>query len=168
MKSMGIDIVGNIAILKFDRHTKHTQKKKFAEKFLKEHRNVRTILDYGGKFSGRLRTHKTKWIAGEKTKEALYKENACVFRFNVDTCYFSSRLSSERKELAKKVRKNENVLVMFGGVGVFGIVIARLSRAKKVISVELGRECDKYAHPEIKRKIGLGFDFNIGEQSLAA
>jgi len=151
MKSIGIDIVGNIAILKFDKSTGSTQKKKFAEKFLKEHKNVRTILDYGTGVSGRLRTHKTKWVAGEKTKEALYKENACVFRFNVDTCYFSGRLASERKELAGKVRKNENVLVMFGGVGVYGIVIAKLSKVKKVVSVELGRECGKYAKINVKR-----------------
>jgi tRNA (guanine37-N1)-methyltransferase len=148
---VGYDIIGNIAILKFDRSAKIKDKKKFAEGFLKKNKSVRTVLEKTGGFSGRLRTHKTKWVAGEKTKEALYKENGCVFRLNVDTCYFSGRLSEERKEIASKVKKNENVLVMFGGVGVYAIVIARHSKAKRVVSAEISRECNKYAKVNVKR-----------------
>jgi len=101
--------------------------------------------------SGRLRTPKTKFISGEKTKEALYRENGCVFRLNVDSCYFSPRLASERLEIAKMVKKNENVLVMFGGVAPFAIVIAKSGKAARVASVELGRECNKYALENVKR-----------------
>lgn len=145
------DVVGNIVIVKFSRETKANEKKKFALKFLKEHGNVRTVLEKSRKFSGRLRTQKTKYIAGEKNKEALYKENGCIFRLNVDSCYFSPRLSSERKEIAEEVKKGENVLVLFGGVAPFAIVIAKLSKAGRVVSVELGRECCKYA--EINAKL---------------
>jgi len=149
------DIVGNIAIVKFFRKEKLKDKKKFALNFLNNIKNVRTVLEKSSKFSGRLRTQKTKYIAGEKTKEALYHENGCVFRFNVDSCYFSPRLSSERKEIASYVKKGEKVLVMFGGVAPFAIAIAKLSKAHKVISVELGRECSKYALENIKRnKLG--------------
>src|SRR3989344_3307227 len=123
----GYDIIGNIAIVKFSRGEKISSKKKLAEKLLKEHKNVRTVLVKSGKFSGRLRTLKTKWIAGDKTKEVLYKENGCVFRFNIDKCYFSPRLATERLEIAFKVRRGEKVLVMFGGVAQFAIVIAKLS-----------------------------------------
>ena len=147
----GYDIVGNIAIIKFKRGIGLLEKKKIAKKLLKEHKNVKTILEKTGKFSGRLRTLKTKWILGEKTKEALYKENNCVFRFNVDKCYFSPRLASERLEIAKMIKKGENVLVMFSGVGSYAIVIAKLSKAKKVVGVELSRKCNKYAAANVKR-----------------
>lgn len=147
----GYDIIGNIVIVKFGRGEKVSEKKKVAERFLKEHKNVRTVLEKSSKFRGRLRTQKTKWLAGEKTKEALYKENDCVFRLNVDTCYFSPRLSSERKEIALKVKKGERVLVMFGGVAPFAIVVGKLSRASEVVSVELGRDCNKYAKENVKR-----------------
>src|SRR3989338_1175932 len=40
---------------------------------------------------------------------------------------------------------------MFGGVAPFAIVIAKKSYAEKVVSVELGRECNKYANENIKR-----------------
>ena len=149
--TVGHDVCGNIAILKFDRRFKARARKVIAMKFIDDNPNVRTVVEYGDKFKGRLRTHTTKYLAGEKTKEALYKENGCLFRFNVDTCYFSPRLSAERKELAEKVKKKESVLVMFGGVAPFGIVIAKLSKCKRVVSVELGRECTKYARINVKR-----------------
>ena len=145
------DVLGNIVIVKFPRGEKLSVKKKFAEKFLREHKNVRTVLEKSYKFAGRLRTQKTKFIVGEKTKEALYRENDCVFRLNVDTCYFSPRLASERKEIASKVKKGERVLVMFGGVAPFAVVIGKLSKAEKIYSVELGKECSKYAFENVKR-----------------
>ncbi|MEK6841718.1 MAG: hypothetical protein AABX91_01025 [Nanoarchaeota archaeon] len=149
MKQESFDIFGNIAIVKFQKSVSSKDKRKFAEKFLKEHKSVRTILEKTGKFSGRLRKQKTKYIAGEKTKEALYRENGCVFRLNVDDVYFSSRLSNERKEIAKKVKNGDKVLVMFAGAAPYPIVIARDSRAKVVYSNEINREANKYAELNI-------------------
>jgi len=148
---VGYDVLGNIAIFKFDRKDRLGDKKRFAEAYLKNNKSVRTVLEKTHGFSGRLRTLKTKYLAGEKIKEALYRENGCEFRFNVESCYFSSRLSSERMNVAKMVKRGENVLVMFGGVAPFAIVIARNSKAKRVVSVELGRECSRYAEINIKR-----------------
>lgn len=148
---LGIDILGNIAILKFDREMKAAEKKKIALAFLKENKGVTTILEKSAGFSGRLRKQKTKWLAGEKTKEALYKENGCAFRLNVDSCYFSPRLSSDRKEIAEKVKRGEDVLVMFGGVGPYAAVIAKSGKPRRVVSVELSRECSKYAAINARR-----------------
>lgn len=145
------DVLGNVVLVKFARGVKLIEKKKFASKFLKEHRNVKTVLEKTNKISGRLRTPTSKWIAGEKTKEALYYENGCSFRLNVDSCYFSPRLAAERKEVADFVRKGENVLVMFGGVGPFAVVIAKTKKPSRVVTVELGRIPSKYAIENVKR-----------------
>lgn len=142
---MTFDLLGNIVLVKFPYETKEKEKKKFAEKILKENKSARTVLEKVGKFQGRLRKQKTRWILGEKTKEALYRENNCVFRFNVDSTYFSSRLSNERKEIAAKIKKDDEVLVMFAGIGPFPIAIAKNSKAKKVYSVEINKEASKYA-----------------------
>lgn len=144
-KKPSYDILGNIAIVKFSPDTKQGIKKKFASDFLKKHKSVRTVLEKVGKFKGRLRKQETKWVAGEKTKEALYRENGCVFRFNVDKTYFSPRLSNERKEIASKVKKSETVLVMCAGVAPFPIVIAKNSHAQEIFSNEINREANKYA-----------------------
>src|SRR3989344_9414670 len=140
---IGYDVVGNIAIIKFDRTASVSSKKKFASVYLKKHKSVSTVVEKIGKFSGRLRTLKTKFLAGEKTLEAFYRENGCEFRFNVETCYFSPRLANERMEIAKMVGKGESVLVLFAGVAPFSIVIAKTGKPSRVVSVELGKDCSK-------------------------
>jgi tRNA (guanine37-N1)-methyltransferase len=60
-------------------------------------------------------------------------------------------LASERKEIASMVKKGEKVLVMFGGVAPYAIVIGKNSKAEKIVSVELGRECNKYVVMNVKR-----------------
>ena len=144
------DLIGNIAIVKFKRGVKMNEKKKYASHILNSHKSVKTVLEKTNKFSGRLRTQKTKYVAGYKTREAVYRENGCIFRLNVDSCYFSPRLAGERREIASKVKRNENVLVLFSGVAPFSIVIAKLSKAIKVTGVEISRECNKYARENVK------------------
>ncbi|PIN95611.1 hypothetical protein COU56_01055 [Candidatus Pacearchaeota archaeon CG10_big_fil_rev_8_21_14_0_10_31_9] len=143
------DVLGNIIIAKFPENTKKSEKIKEARKLLAEKKSVETVLEKKEKVKGRLRTIKTNYLAGKKTKEALYLENNCRFRFNVETCYFSPRLSNERKEIYQQVKKNEKVLVMFGGVAPYAIVIAKNSSPEIVYSVELGRECEKYAKQNV-------------------
>jgi len=53
-------------------------------------------------------------------------------------------------EIAGKINKNDNVLVLFSGVAPFPIIIAKHSQAKKIVAVELGRECCKYAKENVK------------------
>ena len=144
------DILGNIAIVKFPKGTKVRDKKQFANKLLRENKSVKTVLEKIGKFKGRLRKMQTGYILGEKTKDVLYKENGCVFRFNIDTTYFSPRLSNERKEIAGKVRKGDRVLIMFAGVAPYSIVIAKNSKAGGVVSVEINREANKYARLNVE------------------
>ncbi len=139
------NILGTIAIVNFPNRTTSPEKKKFANSILKKNKNIKTVLEKSGKFSGRLRKMQTRHLAGEKNKEVLYRENGCVFRFNIDTTYFSPRLSNERREIASSIKKGEKVLVMFAGVAPFSIVIAKESNADKVYSNEINREANKYA-----------------------
>jgi tRNA (guanine37-N1)-methyltransferase len=148
MKSF--DILGNVAFVRFSDKFTLIDKKKFAEKIMRENQGIKTVLEKKENIKGRLRKLSTNFIAGENTKEILYKENGCSFRFNIDKTYFSPRLSNERKELASKIKKNAVVLVMFAGVAPFSIVIAKNSKAKKVYSNELNREANKYAELNIK------------------
>jgi tRNA G37 N-methylase Trm5 len=150
MKVRAFDVLGNIAIVKFPKEYKVIEKKKFANRILKENKAIKTILEKVGKFKGRLRKMQTKYLVGENTKEVLYKENKCVFRFNIDTTYFSSRLSNERKEIASKIKKDDNVLVMFAGVAPLPIVIAKNSNVRQIISNEINREANKYAKLNIE------------------
>jgi len=139
------DIIGNIAIIKFKDETSEEDKIKQAQVIMSQYKAVKTVVEKIEKVSGRLRTIKTKHILGEKTLEALYLENGCRFKLNIETCYFSPRLANERLEVARKVKRGDKVLVMFAGVGPFSIVLAKHSKPSKIVSVELGKECCKYA-----------------------
>lgn len=141
------DIIGSIAILKFDKEKKK-EKLRQARKLLKR-KNIKTVLEKTEKVKGRLRTIKTRFLAGEKNLVTIHKENKCRFKLNVETCYFSPKLSEERKQIASKVKKKSEVLVMFSGVSPYTIVIAKLSGAK-VTAIELSRECNKYARENVK------------------
>ena len=149
------DIIGDIAIVKFNRESKK-QKKDFAKELL-DRKNIKTVLEKADRIKGRLRTAKLKFISGENKRETIHKENGCRFLLNVETCYFSPRLSEDRKYVAGKIKRNEKVLVMFGGVAPYAIAIAKLSKAKKIVSVEISRECSKYA----KKNIGLNKTYSV-------
>jgi len=144
------DLLGSVAVVKFPLGFKKTEKKKWAEKLLKERKSVKSVLEKKGRIKGRLRKISTAYLAGEKTKEVLYRENNCIFRFNIDATYFSPRLSNERKEIASAIKKGDEVLVMFAGVAPFPVVIAKNSKAGVVVSNEINREANKYAELNIE------------------
>lgn len=137
------DIIGSIAIIKSEGKTK-AQKLKQAKELLKKP-SIKTVLEKSTDIKGRLRTFKTKFIAGEKTKETIHRENNCNFKLNVETCYFSPRQSNDRKLVASKIRKKDNVLVMFSGISAYPIVIYKTKKPKSITAVEISRECNKYA-----------------------
>ena len=142
------DILGNIAIIKGENKTEE-EKLKQAEELLKKP-SIKTVLEKTTNVKGRLRTIKTRFLAGEKTLIAVHRENNCIFKFNVETCYFSPRLSNERKLIAEKIKKSDRVLVMFAGIGVFPIVVYRYKKPRKIIALEISKECCKYFKENLK------------------
>ena len=142
------DLLGNIAIIKGEGKSK---KEKIAQaKELLKVPSIKTVLEKISNVKGRLRVVKVKHVLGKRNLIADYKENNCRFRFNVEKCYFSPRLSNDRKEVALKVKKKDKVLVMFAGVGSYPIVIQKLSKPAKIIGIEIGRECCKWFRENLR------------------
>jgi tRNA (guanine37-N1)-methyltransferase len=136
------DLFGNIAIMKSENKSKKEKLKQ--AKNLLNRPGILTVLEKTTNVSGRLRTIRTRHLSGEKNLIAELKENGCRFKLNVETCYFSPRLSNERQLISKKINMDDRVLVMFAGVGAYPIVIYRYSKPAKIVGVEIGRECCKY------------------------
>jgi tRNA (guanine37-N1)-methyltransferase len=147
-KMRAFEVIGSIAILQHNASKENL--KKIANEILKTQKNVKTVLAKKDRVKGRLRTRKLDFISGIKTKETIHKENNCIMKLNVETCYFSPRLSNERQEIASQIKKKEKVLVMFGGIAPFSIVIAKKQPSSEVYSIELGRECSRYAEENAK------------------
>ncbi len=143
------DIIGDIIILDVP-ESLLKKEKKLAEYFLKMHKNVKVITKKIGVHHGRFRTQDLKVIKGEKRKKTMCKENNVKLKLNVETSYFSPRLSAERKRIANLVKKDEIILVMFSGVAPYPIVLSKNTEAKKIIGVELNPEAHKYALENLK------------------
>ncbi len=143
------DVIGDIAIISLPEELKK-KKKLVAENLLKTQKNIKTVLLKESKVKGRLRKRKLSFVSGIKKKETTHKENNCIFKLDVEECYFSPRLANERAELAKKCLSNEKILVMFAGVGPYAIVVAKKSKAKIIYAIELNRKAVAYMKENIK------------------
>ncbi len=131
------DIIGDVIIIK-------ENNRKFANSLLKRHKNVKTILFKSDIHKGKFRTQKLKFLSGKRTKETTYKENNITIKLNLEKVYFSSRLGNERKRVSNLI-KNESVLILFSGVGIYPLVIAKNSKCKEVYGIELNKIAHNYA-----------------------
>jgi tRNA (guanine37-N1)-methyltransferase len=152
-----LDVIGDIAILKFARWHPWIFKKFYAWKFLRGNPHIKVVLEKTAGFSGELRVQETKWVAGEKRKDTVHRENDCSFYLNVDETYFSPRLSQERKVVADEIFNSKikglRVLIMFGGVAPQAVVLAKMFKRNKlsaeIISSELNKKACEFAEKNV-------------------
>ncbi len=143
------DIIGDIAIIEIDKRLEKKEKL-IAETLLSMHKNIKVVCKKLKAHSGEFRLQKTRILAGCRRKETIYKENGVRLMLNIDSTYFSPRLSTERKRIAEQVKKGERVLVMFSGVCPYSIVIAKHSEAAEIIAVEKNPKAAEYAEKNIR------------------
>lgn len=138
------DVIGDIAILEIPDELQ--QKAGLIAKTLFDLlKNVNVVACKVGGHYGRYRRQRMKVLAGEDRLETVHRESGCVFKLNVETCYFSPRLSHERLRAASLVVPGERVFVACSGVAPFPVVISKHSDAKRVVGLELNPAAHKYA-----------------------
>jgi tRNA (guanine37-N1)-methyltransferase len=142
----GYDLYGNIAVI----DAMPSVAKALGRKIMLQNKNVETVLRKGGAVKGRYRTRKFIYVTGKRNYIATYRENGCVFRFDVRKTFFSTRLAYERKRVSSLVRDGERVIVMFAGVGPFSIEIAKSHKRCMVVSIELNAVASRYAAENTK------------------
>ncbi|HLD57429.1 MAG TPA: class I SAM-dependent methyltransferase family protein [archaeon] len=142
------DIVGNIAILEIPDELEKKEKV-IAQALLKLHKNLKTVCKKSGERSGTYRLRKLKKLAGNGF-ETVHKESGCLFKLDPRKAYFSVRESTERLRLAEEVKPEENVLVLFSGIGPFGIVLAKKQPKCTVDMVEINPAASGYAEENIR------------------
>lgn len=142
------DSVGTIAVLEICEELEPYEKV-IAQTLINNIKNIHTVLKKAGVRSGKFRRIKLRWLAGKRTKTTEHKESACVIRLNVETCYFSPRLSHERLRIAELIQPGERVLVAFSGVAPYPLVFAKNSKAKEIVGVELNPVAHVFAEENI-------------------
>ena len=156
------DVVGSIAILDIPSELKGRERV-IAKTLLRLKNNIRTVLNKSGIHKGEFRTQKLAYILGERTKETIHKENDALIKLDVEKVYFSPRLSTERKRIAGLVRPGENVLVMFSGCGPYPLVIAKNTRAGRIMGIEKNKVAHEYALKNLELNKIRNVDFVLGD-----
>lgn len=140
---MVYDLIGKVAIIPEARATKALARKLLQQKAIK-------AVYARGKIKGKLRLPELKWLAGQRIREVLHRESGCLIKLDIKSCYFSPRLATDRLEIAKKVKPNEKVLVMFAGVAPYALIIAKHSKASSIYCIELSKVACKYAKANVE------------------
>lgn len=151
------DILGSTIILNAPDDMDMERIKEIAKALRKANPHIKTVLAREGAVSGEYRTRAYRYVAGRKSFQVLYRENGCVFSFDMRKTFFSSRLSFERNRIAGMVRDGEKVIVMFAGIGPFAIEIAKRSPHSEVVAIEL----NPYAYRQMLKNIELNKASNV-------
>jgi tRNA (guanine37-N1)-methyltransferase len=142
------DIIGEIAVVE-NPDDSRVVPRDLARKIVKTHPRVKTVLLKTGERSGEFRLRKMRKLFGKDT-ETVHTEHGFSFRVDPTKVYFSPREGTERERIASKVRPGETVMVLFAGVGPYGIVIAgKQPRVRKVYQVEINPKGFEYMKQNI-------------------
>jgi len=143
------DIIGDIAVIRVPEELR-PRGGIIAEAIMSTHRRVKTVLSQTSPVSGDFRLRGLEWVGGERGTETLHREYGCVLAVDLETCYFSPRLSHERMRIARLVKPNETLVNMFAGVGSYSIIIAKHSAAEKIYSIDANPSADRYVKENIR------------------
>ena len=149
------DTVGDIAITKLPDSSNETAKA-IAREILDCNKGIKTVLAQSSKVSGDYRLRKLTYIDGEEKTRTTHKEHGCIFVVDVQTCYFSPRLSGERLRIAELVQPGETVVNMFAGVGCFSILIAEKEISARVFSIDINPEAFEFMQENIRLNRMIG------------
>lgn len=146
----GFDVIGDIAIMEVPRELAKKEKS-IVQTLLQLLPYIKVVAKKKGGHQGVYRRQPLQILAGQKRKTTVHKEHGLEFAMNVETCYFSPRLSTERLRIAQQVKQGEHVLVMFSGVAPYVLVIAKHSQAYRVYGIEANPTAHKCAVENVQR-----------------
>ncbi|MBL7100590.1 MAG: methyltransferase domain-containing protein [Nanoarchaeota archaeon] len=144
------DVVGDILIFSSFPDKLKSKEKVIGETILGLMSNVKVVCKKTEFHSGVYRTKKVKISAGARRKTTEHRENNVRLRLNVETCYFSPRLSNERQRIAGLVKEGESVLVMFSGVCVFPAALSKNTLAKEIYGIEINPSAHRFAKGNVE------------------
>lgn len=141
------DMIGSIAILEIP-HELTKKQKTIAQAALSIIPHATTVLKKG-KHTGQYRTQHLQHLAGKRTKITEHKESGIRLQLNVETCYFTPRLVTERARITSLIKPKENILVLGSGIAPYPLSIAKHTKAQHITGIEVNPEAHKWAQKNI-------------------
>jgi len=148
------DIIGSrekaIAIIEIPDELQDREKE-IAKQIMSTHKNVKSVLKKLSQRKDIFRTRDYKLLMGNSDTEVIHIESGCKFKLDPTKVYFSGREGTERLRISNQVKPRETIMLMFAGIGSFGIVIAKKQpQANKIISVEINSIASEYMKENIR------------------
>jgi tRNA (guanine37-N1)-methyltransferase len=147
------DILGSkeksIALIEIPKETS-SYEKEIAEAVMFMHKNVESVLSKESKRYGEFRIRDLRLIIGNENTEIIHREAGCRLKCDPRKTYFSTRESTERERISNQVKKNEDILVMFSGIGSYPICIAKQHPNARITAVEINPDAHNYCVENIK------------------
>lgn len=112
---------------------------------------LQTIVKKASFHEGEFRTQQFTCIAGVNNTITQYRENGVLIELDINEVYFSTKLSTEREIIAKRVKKYSNELILFSGAGPYSFVISKYQpNISRITSIELNPQGHIYAFKNIE------------------
>lgn len=102
-------------------------------------KQIRVVAIKEGPCAGISRSPQLRVLAGEDRLWTTHVEWGLRVRLNLATCFFTPRMQAERRRVCELVRRDERVLVLCSGVGIWPLVLAARSACREVVAVELNK-----------------------------
>ncbi|MFT4244082.1 MAG: hypothetical protein ACMXYB_01360 [Candidatus Woesearchaeota archaeon] len=118
---------------------------------LKSNPQLQTIVKKASFHEGEFRTQQFTCIVGVNNTITQYRENGVLIELDINEVYFSTKLSTEREIITKRVKENSNELVLFSGAGPYSFVISKQQpNISRITSIELNPQGHLYALKNIE------------------
>lgn len=156
------DVVGAIAILEIPPELE-AKEGLLAQSILHSHKNIKTVLRKAGAHAGKFRAQPMKFLAGLDTRETMHVESGVRLKLDVEKVYYSVRMGTERLRIAQEVAPSESVLVMFSGCGPYALVLAKKSKARKIVGIEMNPIAHQYAQENLQLNKVKNVEFFQGD-----
>lgn len=139
------EVIGTIAIIEIDDTLKEFELI-IANTLLKKNSQIKTVVKKATIHKGEFRTQQFEFLSGINTTITQYRENGILIELDINSVYFSTKLSTEREILAKEVKESSNQLVLFSGTGPYSFVISKYQpNISRITSIELNPQGHNFA-----------------------
>ncbi|MFN7105429.1 MAG: class I SAM-dependent methyltransferase [Pyrobaculum sp.] len=120
-----------------------------AKAVVEANKHVKAVLRKLGGRLGEFRLYKFETLI-EGPTEVLHKEHGYYIKVDPTKVYFSPRDLTDRLDIARRVAEGERVLYLFAGVAPYAVTIAKFTKPRVVVAVELNPWGFKYAVENMK------------------
>ncbi len=142
-----MQIIGDIALLKFLKPTKHSEKKNMAVQLKKTMPNIKTVLEFRN-IEGEFRVPAVRRLLGKETV-TIHREHGILYKLDTSKIMFSKGNVLERKRTAMLTCGNEKILDMFAGIGYFSLGIAKSNPNADIVACEKNPAAFQYLEENI-------------------